>query len=162
MLSPFYKRVYSKWKEFAPKGSKFLALRVDSFSEGKEHFDRVFSPEGVSFSLKSPFAKIGYFALFSLVIIDGQGKAKKCLRACAKCVDSHHPGHVQNIILAFALHSCIMLPMILLADSEGPDRSVWMGRTKQNVLIHIILGMLNVLSGPLFSIHTFVCIQLFC
>ena len=40
-----------------------------------------------------------------------------------------HPAHVQIIIQAFALHSCILqYPMILLADSEGPDQSARMRR----------------------------------
>ena len=28
------KEIYSKWKEFAPSGSKFFPFRVDPFSEG--------------------------------------------------------------------------------------------------------------------------------
>ena len=31
---PFEKMVYSKWKEFAPTGSKFFPFKVDPFSEG--------------------------------------------------------------------------------------------------------------------------------
>ena len=34
VLSPFWKGVYSKRKEFAPKGSKFFPFREDIFSEG--------------------------------------------------------------------------------------------------------------------------------
>ena len=35
---PFWKVVYSKRKEFAPKGSKFFPFRVDHFSEGSKFF----------------------------------------------------------------------------------------------------------------------------
>ena len=34
VLSPFWKGVYSKRKEIASQGSKFLAFRVDPFSRG--------------------------------------------------------------------------------------------------------------------------------
>ena len=34
---PFWKRVYSKRKEFAPKGSKFFSFKVDSFPEGRQN-----------------------------------------------------------------------------------------------------------------------------
>ena len=35
-----------------------------------------------------------------------------------------HPTHAQSLIRAFALHWYILLcPVILLADSEGPDQS---------------------------------------
>ena len=35
--NPFWQVVHSKRKEFAPKGSKFLPLRVDLYSEGMVH-----------------------------------------------------------------------------------------------------------------------------
>ena len=42
--NPFWKRVCSKRKEFAPKGSKFFPFRVDPFSEGSQNnFDRAAS-----------------------------------------------------------------------------------------------------------------------
>ena len=34
--TPFWKGVYSKRKEFAPKGSKFFPFRVEPFSEGRK------------------------------------------------------------------------------------------------------------------------------
>ena len=44
---------------------------------------------------------------------------KKCLQTCAKGTYSDYPMHVQ----ASALHSHILkYPVILLADSEGPDQ----------------------------------------
>ena len=33
---PFWKEVFSKKKEFAPRGNKFFLFRVDPFSEGKQ------------------------------------------------------------------------------------------------------------------------------
>ena len=33
LLSPFWKGIFSKRKEFAPNGSKFFPFRVDPFSE---------------------------------------------------------------------------------------------------------------------------------
>ena len=33
---PFWKGVFSKRKEFAPRGSKFFPFRVDPFSEGMQ------------------------------------------------------------------------------------------------------------------------------
>ena len=51
-------------------------------------------------------------------------RAKKCIRTCAKCADSDHPAHAQSIIRAFVLNSYnLRYPMILLADSEGPDQT---------------------------------------
>ena len=51
-------------------------------------------------------------------------QAKKCLRISAKCAKSHHPVQAQSIIRAFALHSYILsYPVILVADSEGPDQT---------------------------------------
>ena len=35
-------------------------------------------------------------------------QAKKCLWTCAKCAESDHPAHAQNIIRAFAIHSYIL------------------------------------------------------
>ena len=35
-MKPLLKRVYSKRKEFAPKGSKFFPFRVDLFSEWRQ------------------------------------------------------------------------------------------------------------------------------
>ena len=34
--NPFIKGVYSKRKEFAPRGSKFFPFRVDPFLEGRQ------------------------------------------------------------------------------------------------------------------------------
>ena len=51
---PFWNRVYSKRKEFAPFGSKFFPLRVDPFSEGRQTgFVRFVSSECEPFSLKN-------------------------------------------------------------------------------------------------------------
>ena len=59
----------------------------------------------------------------------GPGQAKKCLRTCAKYADSDHPAHAQSIVRALALHSYILwCPMILLADSAGPDQTARMHR----------------------------------
>ena len=50
---PSQKEVYSKRKEFAPRGSKFFPFRVDPFEDGDRiHFDRTASPESVSILLK--------------------------------------------------------------------------------------------------------------
>ena len=47
--NPLLKGVYSKRKEFAPKGSKFFPFRVDLISEGRKNtFDRFIFLEGVS------------------------------------------------------------------------------------------------------------------
>ena len=55
---PFWKRVYSKRKEFIPLGSKFFPFRIDPFSEGgKINFDRVASHESVSVPLKDTVAE---------------------------------------------------------------------------------------------------------
>ena len=55
---------------------------------------------------------------------NGPRQAKKCLQTCEKCADSDPPAHAQSIIRAFAFHSYILwYPMILLADSEGPDQT---------------------------------------
>ena len=35
VIVPYWKGIFSKWKEFAPRGSKFLPFRVDTFSEGR-------------------------------------------------------------------------------------------------------------------------------
>ena len=43
---------------------------------------------------------------------------------CTKCADLEQTAYAQNIIQAFGLHSYILQnPMILLADSEGPDQT---------------------------------------
>ena len=39
-----------------------------------------------------------------LYVLFGPSQAKKCLQACAKCADSHHPAHAQGLIQALALH----------------------------------------------------------
>ena len=44
------------------------------------------------------------FSLNIIVIYMGRVKRKKCLRACAKCADSHYPTYAQRLIRAFALH----------------------------------------------------------
>ena len=64
--SPFWKGIYSKRKEFAPKreqilsfwskpfGSKFFLFRVNPFSEGrKKNFGKVASPERIIIPIKS-------------------------------------------------------------------------------------------------------------
>ena len=49
-----------KGKMCIPKGSKFLPLRVDHFSKGKQNnFDRAASPKSVSFSLIRVYALCG-------------------------------------------------------------------------------------------------------
>ena len=49
-------------------------------------------------------------------------KAKKCLRACAKCADSHHPAHTKSHpgICSPLKHSIMSSDS---ADSEGPDQT---------------------------------------
>ena len=55
------------------------------------------------------------------------GRVKqKCLRACAKCVDSHHHGlHTLKVSsgLLLSIHLLSSIQMILLADREGPDQT---------------------------------------
>ena len=51
--------------------------------------------------------------------------AKKCFRACSKCAESH-PAHAQSLIRAFPPR--LKYPMILFADSEGPNQIVRMRR----------------------------------
>ena len=59
----------------------------------------------------------------------GPRKAKKCLWTCLEYADSDHPAQAQSIIRAFTLHPYIVLyPMVLLADSEGPDQIAQMRR----------------------------------
>ena len=54
----------------------------------------------------------------------GPHQAKKCFQACAKSAVSDHPAHTRSTIQAFTLHSYILYyPMIVLADSEGPDET---------------------------------------
>ena len=38
----------------------------------------------------------------------GLRQAKTCLRACAKCANSHNPARAQGLIRAFALQSYIL------------------------------------------------------
>ena len=67
----------------------------------------------------------------------GFRQAKICLRACAKCAESH-PAHAQRLIRAFALHwSSLWCPMILFADSEGPDQTARMRRLIWAFDVHI-------------------------
>ena len=57
----------------------------------------------------------------------GPRQSKMCLRACAKCVDSHYPAHAQSLIRAFVFHwNILYCPMILFAGSEEPDQTAWM------------------------------------
>ena len=52
--SPFWKRIYCKREEFAPKGSKFFLFRIDLFSEGKKktYWQSCISLENVSIPFK--------------------------------------------------------------------------------------------------------------
>ena len=58
------------------------------------------------------FLEIEFQKIFFLLLLKGQmpiillglRQVKTCLRACAKCADSHHSAHAQSIIRAFALH----------------------------------------------------------
>ena len=73
-------------------------------------------------SLPNPTMK--FYLEDATPFIIGPRQAKNCLRACAKCADSHHPAHAQDIIWAFALHLYILqYPLMLLAGSEGPDQT---------------------------------------
>ena len=58
---PFWKRVYSKRKEFAPLWSKFFPFRVDHFSAGRHNFERIASLERVPNSLN--YFIVGFFCL---------------------------------------------------------------------------------------------------
>ena len=80
-------------------------------------------------SLNSSIYIVKRFNLGSGQKLYGPGQGKKCPRACAKCSYSDDLVHAQSIIRAFALHSHILqYPMILLADSEGPDQTAWSRR----------------------------------
>ena len=55
-----------------------------------------------------------YRMYITIVYLDrfqiGTAQAKKCLRACAKCADSHHPAHAQSPIRAITsslIHSAV-------------------------------------------------------
>ena len=49
-------------------------------------------------------------------------QVKKCLQTGTDCEDSDHSAHAQNIIQAFVPNLYILkYPIILLADSDGPD-----------------------------------------
>ena len=43
-----------------------------------------------------------------LACLFGLCQAKNCIRSCAKCIDSRHPAHAQNLFQAFVLHSYIL------------------------------------------------------
>ena len=61
--------------------------------------------------------------LYFIHLLCGTHQAKKGLPACAKCADSKHPAHAQNLIREFALYCNILqCPIILSADSEGLDQ----------------------------------------
>ena len=53
----------------------------------------------------------------------GPRQAKNCLRTRAKCAGSDHPVYAQSINRAFCHSYFLQFPMILLADSEGPDQT---------------------------------------
>ena len=62
-----------------------------------------------------------------VITSSGPRQAKKCLQACAKCAYSRHNAPAQCLIRAFYLHCYILQnPMILAADSEGPDQTARM------------------------------------
>ena len=65
--------------------------------------------------------------IIKLRIKTSRVKRKRAFEYGQKCADSDHPAHAQSIIQVFVLHSYILLyPMILLADSEGPDQTALM------------------------------------
>ena len=54
-------------------------------------------------------------------------KRNSAIENVPQSADSDHPAHAQSIIHASALDSYILqYPMILLADSEGPDQTARM------------------------------------
>ena len=60
--------------------------------------------------------------------------AKKWLQTWAKSTYSDHLVHAQSLIQAFVLHWYILKkPVILLADSEGPDQTK---RMSENTFLH--------------------------
>ena len=67
-LSPFWKEVYSKRKEFAPTGSKFFPFRVDPFSEGRQKPFEQLPPLEVSIPLKK-FGVTAWLRVQVLLII---------------------------------------------------------------------------------------------
>ena len=51
---PFWKGICSKWKQFAPRGSKFFPFRIDHFAERRQNnFDLVSTSECVPVSHKT-------------------------------------------------------------------------------------------------------------
>ena len=91
-----------------------LLLDWSPFENGGNHFQlRVFSLWEVhslqygalTFVLRCSFTSIQPF---------WPRETKRCLRACEKCTDSDHPTHTQSVIRAFALHSYILLYLMIL------------------------------------------------
>ena len=79
----FWKGVYSKWKEFAPNGSKIFPLRVDPFSEG----DLVCRKAKRKLRKSSPISKIAKNSIQSLYICIEQYH-KTCLPASVAQLDA--------------------------------------------------------------------------
>ena len=107
---PFWKSVYSKWKEFAPTGSKLFPFRVDPFSKGRQNnFDTVTSLESVSIPLKwitwmKP-AKSIWHKSWKFVVYEGKGKTFLYIMYNAG------KGHLCHILMPYM-------------GNEGPDQLV--------------------------------------
>ena len=83
---------------------------------------------------------------------------KKCFQTCAKYTDSDHPAHAQIIIRVFALYSYILrYPMILLADSEGPNHTVRMHRLIWDFAVRICQNTRFRMARPIFQISKRTC-----
>ena len=100
---------------------KLLVSRLNQLTENQWNF-LYFSPF---------LCKVRKYNTFENVFCSSMGrvKQKKCLQTCAKCADSHQPGHEQSRIRPFSPHwSILYYPVILLADREGPDQTARMRR----------------------------------
>ena len=74
--------------------------------------------------------------------------AEKCLRKCAKCSDSHHPVHAQNLIRGFLSPFKHSVDPVLLGDSRGPEQTTRMRKLNWVFTVRICPRQVFTWRGP--------------
>ena len=103
-----------QWRPWPDPALWFCGIRSGPTQFAKAYLSQYLGLYGKHSFIMQPMSKFSKYISGKCrkhakqITTNGLHQAKKCLRACAKCVNSHHPANEQCLIQVFAFHWYIL------------------------------------------------------